>query len=169
MSPSPPSAQPGQEIIDRVRALAPGFRKRAEAAEEARRIPNESAQELLAAGIARILVPPRFGGYGLGLDTWFEVAREISKADASHGWCASLIIHHPHIIGMRKPSRPFGPTAPTLRSRRRCNRGRRLSASTAATACRDRIRHSQAASDTVPGSLSVVSCTTPACRNGSSF
>ena len=83
-----------------VRALAPGFRKRAEAAEEARRIPNELAQELLAAGIARILVPPRFGGYGLGLDIWFEVAREISKADASHGWCASLIIHHPHIIGM---------------------------------------------------------------------
>ena len=100
MSPSPPSVQSGQEIIDRVRALAPGFRKRAEAAEEARRIPNESARELLAAGIARILVPPRFGGYGLGLDIWFEVAREISKADASHGWCASLIIHHPHIIGM---------------------------------------------------------------------
>ena len=100
MSPSPPSVQSGQEIIDRVRALAPGFRKRAEAAEEARRIPDESAQELLAAGIARILVPPRFGGYGLGLDIWFEVAREISKADASHGWCASLIIHHPHIIGM---------------------------------------------------------------------
>ena len=100
MSPSPPSVQSGQEIIDRVRALAPGFRKRAEAAEEARRIPNESAQELLAAGIARILVPPRFGGYGLGLDIWFEVARELSKAAASHGWCASLIIHHPHIIGM---------------------------------------------------------------------
>jgi 3-hydroxy-9,10-secoandrosta-1,3,5(10)-triene-9,17-dione monooxygenase len=24
---------------------------------------------------------------------------EISKADASHGWCASLIIHHAHLIG----------------------------------------------------------------------
>jgi alkylation response protein AidB-like acyl-CoA dehydrogenase len=100
MSPSPPSVQSGQEIIDRVRALAPGFRKRAEAAEEARRIPNESAQEMLAAGIARILVPPRFGGYGLSLDTWLDVTLEISKADASHGWCASLIIHHPHIVGM---------------------------------------------------------------------
>ena len=43
-------------------------------------------------------MPPRFGGYGLGFDTWFDVTREISKADASHGWCASLIIHHAHCI-----------------------------------------------------------------------
>jgi 3-hydroxy-9,10-secoandrosta-1,3,5(10)-triene-9,17-dione monooxygenase len=54
---------------------------------------------LLDAGTARILVPPRFGGYGLGFDTWFEVVREISKADASHGWCASLFIHHAHLVG----------------------------------------------------------------------
>ena len=58
-----------------------------------------SIEALLAAGIARILIPPRFGGYGLGLDTWFEVVREIAKADASHGWCASLMIHHPHYLG----------------------------------------------------------------------
>ena len=89
-----------QEILDRIRALAPRFGGRAEAAEEARRMPGASVQELLDAGIARILIPPRFGGYGLGVDTWFDVVQEISKADASHGWCASLIIHHPHIVGM---------------------------------------------------------------------
>ena len=70
MSPSPPSVQSGQEIIDRVRALAPGFRKRAEAAEEARRIPNESAQELLGAGIARILVPPATGSVSTSGSRW---------------------------------------------------------------------------------------------------
>ena len=87
-----------QQILDRVGALIPNFAKRAEAAEQARRLPIESIQELLEAGIARILMPPRFGGYGLGFDTWFDVTREISKADASHGWCASLIIHHAHCI-----------------------------------------------------------------------
>jgi 3-hydroxy-9,10-secoandrosta-1,3,5(10)-triene-9,17-dione monooxygenase len=87
------------ELLDRVRTFAAKFRDRALAAEEARRIPGESMQDLLGAGIARILVPPRFGGYGLGLDTWFDVVREISKADASHGWCASLMIHHPHYLG----------------------------------------------------------------------
>ena len=97
---TPPPTPTKQQILDRVRALAPRFGGRAEAAEEARRMPEESVQELLDAGIARILVPPRFGGYGLGVDTWFDVVQEISKADASHGWCASLIIHHPQIVGM---------------------------------------------------------------------
>ncbi|MGA7489338.1 MAG: acyl-CoA dehydrogenase family protein [Xanthobacteraceae bacterium] len=98
---SPASAQNAtkQEVLDRVRAMAPGFAKRAAAAEEARRIPAESVEDMLGAGLARILLPPRIGGYGLGFDTWFEIMREISKADASHGWCAGLITHHAHLIG----------------------------------------------------------------------
>jgi alkylation response protein AidB-like acyl-CoA dehydrogenase len=100
MQDATPSAQTvtKQQILDRVRPLIPNFAKRAEAAEQARRLPIESVRELLDAGIARILMPPRFGGYGLGFDTWFDVTREVSKADASHGWCASLIIHHAHCI-----------------------------------------------------------------------
>lgn len=88
-----------EQILDRVRALVPNIRERAAAAEAARRIPDVSVREMLDAGIARILIPPRFGGYGLGLDTWLDVMLEISKADASHGWCASLLIHHPHFLG----------------------------------------------------------------------
>jgi len=101
MQHSPPPAQntTKQEIVDRLRAIAPRFAGRAEAAERARKIPSESVQEMLAAGLARILVPCRFDGYGLDFDTWFDVVLEISKVDASHGWCASLIIHHAHLIG----------------------------------------------------------------------
>jgi len=87
-----------KSVLARVRALAPLFRERAAAAEEARTLPRESVDALLDAGITRILIPPLFGGYGLGLDTWFEAVREIAKADASHGWCASLMIHHPHYL-----------------------------------------------------------------------
>src|ERR1700735_2315068 len=86
----------GREIVDRARALAPRFAERGEAAEEARRIPAESIQEMLEAGLARVLLPKEIGGYGLGFETWFDVMREISKADASHGWCAGLITHHGH-------------------------------------------------------------------------
>lgn len=104
MQPSAPSASPAQsvtkqEMIERARELAPRFAARAEAAEETRRIPDVSVQEMLDAGLARILLPERIGGYGLGFDTWYDVMREISKADASHGWCAGLIIHHAHMIG----------------------------------------------------------------------
>ncbi|MGO9396585.1 MAG: acyl-CoA dehydrogenase family protein [Xanthobacteraceae bacterium] len=86
-------------ILARVRALTPMIRAGAAAADEARRLPQETVDALLAAGISRILIPPRYGGYGLSLDTWFEAVREIAKADASHGWCASLMIHHPHYVG----------------------------------------------------------------------
>src|SRR5271170_4037861 len=87
-----------EEILAGVRGLTAGIRERAAAAEEARTVPRDTIDALLAAGITRILVPPRLGGYGLGLDTWFEVVREIGKADASHAWCASLMIHHPHYV-----------------------------------------------------------------------
>ena len=85
-------------VLARVRALIAGIRDGAAAAEEARTVPRETIDALLTAGIARILIPPRYGGYGLSLDTWFEVVREIGKADASHSWCASLMIHHPHYL-----------------------------------------------------------------------
>jgi 3-hydroxy-9,10-secoandrosta-1,3,5(10)-triene-9,17-dione monooxygenase len=98
MPPSPTQSATKDEIMDRVHAMAPRFAERAAAAEEARRIPDESVKEMLDAGFARILVPKSVGGYGLGFDTWFEVTRELCKADASHGWCASLIIHHNHLI-----------------------------------------------------------------------
>jgi 3-hydroxy-9,10-secoandrosta-1,3,5(10)-triene-9,17-dione monooxygenase len=98
MPPSPPPTATKEQIMDRMRAMAPRFAERAAAAEQARRIPQESVDEMLDAGFARILVPQEAGGYGLGFDTWFEVTRELCKADASHGWCASLIIHHNHLI-----------------------------------------------------------------------
>lgn len=85
-------------VLARVRRLIPGIRDGAAAAEEARTLPRAMVDAMLAAGIARILIPPRFGGYGLGLDTWFEAMREIGKADASHSWCAGLLIHHPHYV-----------------------------------------------------------------------
>jgi 3-hydroxy-9,10-secoandrosta-1,3,5(10)-triene-9,17-dione monooxygenase len=86
------------EVLARVRALTAGIRDGAAAAEEARTVPQKTIDRLLAAGITRILIPPQYGGYGLSLDTWFEVVREIGKADASHAWCASLMIHHPHYL-----------------------------------------------------------------------
>jgi len=99
-APAPASSVTRQEILARARALAPLFAERAEAAEAARRIPPQSAKEMLDAGLARILLPERIGGYGLGFDAWYDVTRELSKTDASHGWCAGLLIHHAHLIAL---------------------------------------------------------------------
>ena len=86
------------QIIERARALGPAIAARIVETDQFRRLPAESAREFLDAGFARILVPKDFGGYELGFDTWYEMIREISKADGSHGWCAGLIAHHPHML-----------------------------------------------------------------------
>jgi 3-hydroxy-9,10-secoandrosta-1,3,5(10)-triene-9,17-dione monooxygenase len=85
-------------VLERVSALRSSIRERAAAADEQRTIPRESAQDFLDAGVARILTPRRFGGSELGLRTWIDAVLEISAADAAHGWCASLLAHHPHYL-----------------------------------------------------------------------
>jgi 3-hydroxy-9,10-secoandrosta-1,3,5(10)-triene-9,17-dione monooxygenase len=87
------------EILQRVRAIAPKFSERAAESERVRHISTESVHELLDAGITRTLVPRHFGGYGLGIEAWYDIVREISRADASHGWCASIMMHHAHVVG----------------------------------------------------------------------
>ena len=76
---SPAQKSARQTVIDRARALAPKFAARADAAEEARQIPRESVEEMLAAGLARILMPARFGGYDLDFEAWHDVILELSK------------------------------------------------------------------------------------------
>ncbi len=87
-----------ESVLNSVRALLPAIRERAEDTEHNRSIPKESAQEFLDIGLARILLPKRYGGTELGLQTWVDVCEEIGKADAAHAWCASLMIHHPHYL-----------------------------------------------------------------------
>ena len=86
------------EILARVQKLLPVIAERAEQGETARAIPQESAQAFLDAGLARALAPRRFGGYELGLDVWFDAVHAIGTTDASHAWCASLIMHHPQYL-----------------------------------------------------------------------
>ncbi|MBF6619052.1 MAG: acyl-CoA dehydrogenase family protein [Patulibacter sp.] len=97
-APPDPENVTAEGLIARARELAVTFRDAAENGERDRAIPRESVEAMLDAGFARVLVPRRFGGYELGLETWFEIAREIARADASHGWCASLLIHNPHYL-----------------------------------------------------------------------
>ena len=85
-----------ENLLDDVRALLPGIRERAAEAEQNRSIPKISAQEFLDIGLARVLLPKRYGGFELGVQDWVDICVEIGKADAAHAWCASLMMHHPH-------------------------------------------------------------------------
>ena len=93
------SATPSvEDILEEVRALRPKFRARAVESEQNRSIPRESAQEMLDIGLARVLLPKRYGGTELGLQAWVDISVEIGKSDAAHAWCASLMMHHPHYL-----------------------------------------------------------------------
>jgi 3-hydroxy-9,10-secoandrosta-1,3,5(10)-triene-9,17-dione monooxygenase len=49
------------DLLDKARGLAPILRERAFAAEQARRIPDETIADLKAAGLFRILQPALYG------------------------------------------------------------------------------------------------------------
>ena len=94
----PAPATTVDQVMDDVRALLPAIRARAEVGERDRSIPAESAQEFLDIGLARVLMPKRYGGTELGLQTWVDISVEIGKADAAHAWYACQLMHHPHYL-----------------------------------------------------------------------
>src|SRR5258707_1190158 len=90
----PPEALTPLEVIERARICGAAIRERAVEAEKARRQPVETIQELTGSGLTRLLSPRRWGGYELDFATVVEAVYEISKADASAGWCYSFLLLH---------------------------------------------------------------------------
>ena len=89
-----------ETLVERARALAPALRERTGETEAGRRVPQVSIDEIIDAGLIRILTPERFGGDELWLDTWFDVSVELGKACASTAWCASLLVHINHLLAL---------------------------------------------------------------------
>lgn len=81
-------------LIDDLEALVPGIRARSAEGEQLRRLPDATVEELLATGIMRMHVPPRFGGLGLNVDALFDVATTLARADTSTAWTATFLAAH---------------------------------------------------------------------------
>lgn len=80
----------GAELVGRARELAPVLAKRAAAAEETRRLPDETIDDLANAGLLDVLVPRALGGAELGLDTFVGICREIGAGCLSTGWVTAV-------------------------------------------------------------------------------
>ena len=85
-----PTTVTAQELIDRAEALLPGIAARALDAEHARRISQETINEIRAAGLNRVMQPVEWGGFGLDIDTFFEISWRLSSACGSTGWVYSV-------------------------------------------------------------------------------
>jgi alkylation response protein AidB-like acyl-CoA dehydrogenase len=90
----------GDEIVRRVRELAPVLAERAEAAEAARRLPDATIDDLAATGLFGMLVPARFGGPELGFETMAAACREAGAACASTGWLSVIYTLHNWMVGL---------------------------------------------------------------------
>lgn len=84
----------GEELRERVTALLPAIAARAAQTEADRRMHDDTLRELIDADIMRALVPKRFGGHELGLDTIAAITRALGSACLSSAWVTAFYLGH---------------------------------------------------------------------------
>ena len=84
----------------RAAALKPVLRARQRDAERARRISEETIQDLKSAGLYRVLQPARYGGLETDFGTLVRCAAEIGAGCGSTAWVYSTAAIHQWQIGM---------------------------------------------------------------------
>ena len=84
-----------RQVIDGVRQLLPALRERAQKAEDARRVPEESIAALQETGFFQMLQPARHGGLETDPVDFYTAVKLIGSACGSTGWVASIIGVHP--------------------------------------------------------------------------
>jgi alkylation response protein AidB-like acyl-CoA dehydrogenase len=83
-------ATTAEGLLKRTERLIPSLRERAEAAETARRVPQESFDDLAEAGVFRMCAPKRFGGYELDFKTQIDVLAAVARGCPSTSWVATI-------------------------------------------------------------------------------
>ena len=78
------------DVVARVRKLHPLLSKNAAAGEQERRVAEESIQALTDAGVFKIAVPKRYGGYETSMRAMLDVSAAVAEADGGTGWVVAL-------------------------------------------------------------------------------
>jgi alkylation response protein AidB-like acyl-CoA dehydrogenase len=78
------------EILERVRRLAPQVAARADETAKLRRLPADLVSDLKDAGAFRMPMPAAWGGPEMSPRAQNEVVEILSAADPSAGWCAMI-------------------------------------------------------------------------------
>ncbi len=85
--------------LDAVRALVPEIAARVDEFEQARTLPRDLVDDLVAAGCFRALVPRSHGGDELAFADALAVLEELAKADGSVGWTVMIGASAPALLG----------------------------------------------------------------------
>ncbi len=106
--------------LDAVRALVPDIKARVDEIEQARTLPRDLVDDLVAAGCFRALVPRRYGGDELPWADALAIIEELARADGSVGWTVMIGAAAPALLG-HLPATTFDAV---VRLRARCDRRR---------------------------------------------
>jgi alkylation response protein AidB-like acyl-CoA dehydrogenase len=79
------------ELIARAMELQPLVAKNAAAGERDRRVVEESIVALAEAGLFRLWVPKRYGGYQVPMRTMLDVSAAVGAADGGTAWIVALV------------------------------------------------------------------------------
>ncbi|MCX5199506.1 acyl-CoA dehydrogenase family protein [Streptomyces sp. NBC_00249] len=93
--------KPGrEELVARAAALVPLLRAGAARADEKRRLSPEVIEALADAGVFRLRVPARYGGYEADARTVVDVTTELGRGDGSAAWVAQVYSIPGWMVGM---------------------------------------------------------------------
>ena len=81
-------------LIERARAIAARWKDRVSEIDGKSKLPDDLVAEWIDAGLVATLVPKRYGGYELGLDTASEITRIFAALCPSAAWVLSFYMGH---------------------------------------------------------------------------
>ncbi|MFE0046173.1 acyl-CoA dehydrogenase family protein [Streptomyces albireticuli] len=87
----PAPAPTRAELVARAEALQPLLREHAARIEAERRVTDEVIEALTEAGLFKLTVPRRFGGYESDVRTLIDVTAAIAEGDGSTGWVTAVV------------------------------------------------------------------------------
>jgi 3-hydroxy-9,10-secoandrosta-1,3,5(10)-triene-9,17-dione monooxygenase len=76
--------------LNRAAKLAPALRERGAQGDALRRLPDETAADMVASKLLRLCQPARFGGGEQGIDVLCDALIELGRGDGSQAWVASV-------------------------------------------------------------------------------
>src|SRR5882724_4308586 len=83
-------APPKDELVRRASEIVPLLREKALWMDENRRIHVDVIDALTSAGILKMRVPVRYGGYESDMGTVVEVLAELGRGDGATAWTAAV-------------------------------------------------------------------------------
>jgi 3-hydroxy-9,10-secoandrosta-1,3,5(10)-triene-9,17-dione monooxygenase len=87
-----------EEMVARACALVPVLRDRAQRCEDQRRVPDETVEEFVRAGLLRMCQPARYSGYELSWDALCDVADVLAPACGSQAWLQHIFADHTVLV-----------------------------------------------------------------------